>query len=56
MIHAVGLPESKLHCVKLLACMPENSNQLSILAILPAALLEKEQLLQYFSISVTTEI
>lgn len=48
-----GLPESKLHCVKLFACMPENGNRLSILAILPVALLEKEQLLQYFSILVT---
>ena len=56
MIHAVGLPESKLHCVKLFACMPENSNRLSIFAILPAALLEKEQLLQYFTILVTSEI
>lgn len=45
-----------LQCVKLLACMPGHSNQLFILTILPAALLEKEQLLQYFSIMVTAEI
>lgn len=49
----MGLPWSKLHCVKLFACMPENSNQASSLAILLVALLEKEQLLKHFSILVT---